>query len=118
VDEHKLLRDIERLLKRNIPKVVLDGYTPDPGIKAEPIVNGRGRAQNRKQTEGRNRGKPAARGTSNARRPGEKRVAAKTAHKPARRKPGNTTAAPAHRRTHSTRNSETAALFGGNSRGD
>ncbi len=41
VDEHKLLRDIERLLKREIPKVVLEGYAPDPAIRAEPIQNGR-----------------------------------------------------------------------------
>jgi ATP-dependent RNA helicase RhlE len=41
VDELKLLKDIERLIKRDIPKVVIDGYTPDPRIKAEPIQNGR-----------------------------------------------------------------------------
>ncbi len=41
VDEHKLLRDIERLLKREIPRMALDGYEPDPSIKAEPIQNGR-----------------------------------------------------------------------------
>ena len=37
VDERKLLADIERLLKREIPKVVIPGYEPDPGIRAEPI---------------------------------------------------------------------------------
>ncbi|MDH5612610.1 MAG: DEAD/DEAH box helicase [Gammaproteobacteria bacterium] len=42
VDELKLLKDIERLLKREIPKVVLEGYEPDPSIKAEPINRGRG----------------------------------------------------------------------------
>jgi ATP-dependent RNA helicase RhlE len=42
VDEHKLLRDIENLLKSEIPKVVIPGYEPDPRIKAEPIQNGRG----------------------------------------------------------------------------
>ncbi|ROR11130.1 ATP-dependent RNA helicase RhlE [Erwinia sp. JUb26] len=41
VDEHKLLRDIERVLKREIPRMAIDGYEPDPKIKAEPIVNGR-----------------------------------------------------------------------------
>ena len=41
VDEHKLLRDIERLLKREIPRIALEGYEPDPSIKAEPIINGR-----------------------------------------------------------------------------
>ena len=64
VDEHKLLRDIERLLKREIPKVVLEGYEPDPGIRAEPIQNGRngkGRSQPRKQFSGRARGRSSAR---------------------------------------------------------
>jgi ATP-dependent RNA helicase RhlE len=41
VDELKLLSDIERLLKRDLPKVVIEGYDPDPRIKAEPIPNGR-----------------------------------------------------------------------------
>lgn len=41
VDEHKLLRDIERVLKREIPRIAIDGYEPDPTIKAEPIQNGR-----------------------------------------------------------------------------
>ncbi|OON38855.1 ATP-dependent RNA helicase RhlE [Izhakiella australiensis] len=41
VDEHKLLRDIERLLKREIPRIAEHGFDPDPSIKAEPIVNGR-----------------------------------------------------------------------------
>ena len=42
VDEHKLLADIERLTKRNIPVSVVPGYEPDPSIKAEPIQKGRG----------------------------------------------------------------------------
>ena len=37
VDEHKLLKDIEKLIKKEIPKVVVDGFKPDPSIKAEPI---------------------------------------------------------------------------------
>ena len=37
VDEHYLLRNIERLLKRDIPKVVIPGYEPDPTIAPEPI---------------------------------------------------------------------------------
>jgi ATP-dependent RNA helicase RhlE len=41
VDEHKLLRDIERLLKREIPRIAEPGFEPDPSIKAEPIQNGR-----------------------------------------------------------------------------
>ncbi len=41
VDELKLLRDIERLLRREISREIIAGYTPDPSIKAEPIQNGR-----------------------------------------------------------------------------
>ncbi|MEH6582339.1 MAG: DEAD/DEAH box helicase [Halioglobus sp.] len=42
VDELKLLRDIEKLLGKDIEKIILPGYDIDPSIKAEPIVNGRG----------------------------------------------------------------------------
>jgi ATP-dependent RNA helicase RhlE len=41
VDEHKLLRDIERVVQRRIPQVVVSGYAPDAAIKAEPIFKGR-----------------------------------------------------------------------------
>ncbi|HJO36138.1 MAG: DEAD/DEAH box helicase [Pseudomonadota bacterium] len=42
VDEHKLLRDIERLLRREVPKVVVPGFEPDPNARPEPIQQGRG----------------------------------------------------------------------------
>jgi ATP-dependent RNA helicase RhlE len=45
VDEHRLLRDIERLLKKDIEKKVVPGFEPDPRIKAEPIQTGRGGAR-------------------------------------------------------------------------
>lgn len=45
IDEHKLLKDIERLLKTEISKVIIPGYEPDPSIKAEPIINGRSNGQ-------------------------------------------------------------------------
>jgi len=41
IDEHKLLKDIEHLLKRKIPSQTEPGYEPDPSIAAEPIQNGR-----------------------------------------------------------------------------
>lgn len=41
IDEHKLLADIEKLLKREIPKILIPEFKPDPSIKAEPIINGR-----------------------------------------------------------------------------
>ncbi|WP_428607073.1 ATP-dependent RNA helicase RhlE [Sedimenticola sp.] len=53
VDEHRLLRDIERVLNRDLPREVLSGYEPDPSIKAEPIKNGRNGAD-------RNRGRQSA----------------------------------------------------------
>jgi len=43
VDELKLLKDIERLIKRDIPKVVIEGFEPDLSIKPEPINKGRGK---------------------------------------------------------------------------
>jgi len=41
VDENGFLRDIERLIKREIPKEVIPGFEPPSGEKAEPIVLGR-----------------------------------------------------------------------------
>lgn len=41
IDEHKLLHDIEKLLKGPIPKVTIQGFEPDPKIPAMPIINGR-----------------------------------------------------------------------------
>jgi len=52
IDEHKLLRDIERLLNREIKKEVIDGYDPDPRIKAEPVSVGRGQRPSGKRSGG------------------------------------------------------------------
>jgi ATP-dependent RNA helicase RhlE len=41
VDENGFLRDIERLIKRDIPKEIIPGFEPHPSEKAEPIVLGR-----------------------------------------------------------------------------
>jgi len=43
VDEQKLLKDIEKLLKRNIKKEYVPGYEVDKRIKAEPIQKGKQR---------------------------------------------------------------------------
>ena len=49
VDELGLLRDIERLIKREIKKEIVPGFEPDPRIRAEPIVQGkRGGQQQRR----------------------------------------------------------------------
>ncbi len=41
VDENGFLREIEKLIKREIPKEVIAGFAPDPSEKPEPIVLGR-----------------------------------------------------------------------------
>ena len=67
VDEHKLLADIEKLIKRPLPKEVVPGFEPDPNIKPEPIQKPRqgGHRSSHGQTQGRNHspnmpGKPKA----------------------------------------------------------
>ncbi|MET0351075.1 MAG: DEAD/DEAH box helicase, partial [Rhizobacter sp.] len=41
VDENGFLRDIEKLIKREIPKEIVPGFAPPAGEKPEPIVLGR-----------------------------------------------------------------------------
>ena len=41
VDEHKLLRDIERVLNRKIPQVLIAGYEPDVRARPQPIFKQR-----------------------------------------------------------------------------
>ena len=45
VDELQLLAAIQRLIKRELPVIDVAGFAPDPGIRPEPIVNGRQRHQ-------------------------------------------------------------------------
>ena len=39
IDEIKLLKDIERLIKREISSEIIPGYEPDASIKASPVKN-------------------------------------------------------------------------------
>src|SRR5574343_244476 len=41
VDENGFLRDIEKLIKREIPRALVPGFEPNPNEKPEPIVLGR-----------------------------------------------------------------------------
>jgi len=41
VDEHGLLKNIERLINQTLPKHIEPGFEPDPNAKPEPIENGR-----------------------------------------------------------------------------
>jgi len=58
VDEHAFLRDIEKLIKRPIPKEVIPGFEPDPRAVAQPILQ--------RQGQGRGQGSGQARGPSHA----------------------------------------------------
>ena len=54
VDEHELLRNIEKLIKKKIPQTIIEGFKPDPTIKAEPIQKqSRGRHRSNRQNSGR-----------------------------------------------------------------
>ena len=41
IDELGLLKDIERLIKREIPRDVIVDFEPDPSIRAAPLSKGR-----------------------------------------------------------------------------
>ena len=43
VDELKILKDIERLIKRDLPKEVIANFEPDMSIKPQPVQRGRGK---------------------------------------------------------------------------
>ncbi|KQQ45742.1 RNA helicase [Duganella sp. Leaf126] len=66
VDEHDMLKDIEKLIKQTLPREVIPGFEPDPTARPQPIQlrsggpghrNGGGRGGN-----GGGRGKPAGAG--------------------------------------------------------
>jgi len=68
VDEEGFLADIERLIKRPLPREVVPGFEPDPHAKAEPIqlgrrvLNGAPRAGNAQATGPGGRGNGQAHG--------------------------------------------------------
>lgn len=74
IDEDKLLAGIERLIKKRIERVSIDGFAPDPSIPAEPIRQGGGRTggrsngQRRSQGSGQGAGQSGGRGRGNANR--------------------------------------------------
>jgi len=68
IDELKLLADIERLIRRDLPSRVIDGYEPDPTIRAEPIVRGGASRPGKSRSSGRpGRGKQPPHNASQAR---------------------------------------------------
>ena len=65
VDEDEFLLNIEKLIKKDIPKVWLKGFKPDPSIKAEPINMGGNRGARNKP---RGRGGQRSRSNNSSRR--------------------------------------------------
>jgi ATP-dependent RNA helicase RhlE len=45
VDEHEYLRDIEKLIRRTLPREVVAGFEPDPRARPQPILQRQGRGQ-------------------------------------------------------------------------
>jgi len=71
VDELKLLKDIEKLLNRDIKKEYIDGYAVDKSIRAEPINKGKP-ARSGAPRRGKPSGpKPAGSSRRNKSRPGK-----------------------------------------------
>jgi ATP-dependent RNA helicase RhlE len=58
IDELELLKNIEKFIKSEIPKVDIPAFRPDPNIKAEPIQNGRGGGKGRENSGKNSRHKP------------------------------------------------------------
>jgi ATP-dependent RNA helicase RhlE len=52
VDEHDMLKDIEKLIKRTLPREVVAGFEPDPNARAQPVQLRSGNG-GRRQPQGR-----------------------------------------------------------------
>ncbi|SFU80591.1 DEAD/DEAH box helicase [Pseudoduganella namucuonensis] len=74
VDEHTMLKDIEKLIKQSLPREVIPGFEPDPNARAQPIQLRSGGGQHRNPRQGggggggggNGRGKPAGGGGATA----------------------------------------------------
>ena len=74
VDEHGLLRDIERLLKTEIAREIVPGFEPDPRIRPEPLRDRGGpRHQPRRGGSPKAAGAGAKPGAAKRRRPSRRR---------------------------------------------
>jgi ATP-dependent RNA helicase RhlE len=68
VDEHEMLKDIEKLIKQTLPRAVIPGFEPDLNARAQPVQLRSGGPGHRNggggggRNGGGGRGKPAAAG--------------------------------------------------------
>ena len=68
IDEHDYLFGIEKLIKQKINKIAIEGFKVNPNIKAEPISNGRNRANNSGNRATQNRASKTEDKTSSSKR--------------------------------------------------
>ena len=80
VDEHELLGDIERLIKRKIDVQVVPGFEPDPRVGARPIRQGRSQQPRRRQSQTRHRSGPGS---------GKARAGSRKRHSKSRQRAGS-----------------------------
>jgi len=93
IDERAFLHDIERLIKREIPSVVVPGFTPDPNARPQPILQrqqrgGGGQSRGGGQAQAKGRGASAGRGGQAKQKPRD-RNGSTSAVKPAGAKPAS-----------------------------
>ncbi|MBU1657845.1 DEAD/DEAH box helicase [bacterium] len=69
IDEHEYLKNIEKLIKRDIPKTTLQGFKPDPSIQAEPIQQKSASHQRNGARPSRGAGNPVNKPASNTGKP-------------------------------------------------
>ncbi len=72
IDEHDLLRGIEKLLGRKLPSETLAGFEPDPRVRAEPIENGRRARGGKPPRGGAGQPRPARPRAGEGGRPGQR----------------------------------------------
>jgi ATP-dependent RNA helicase RhlE len=121
VDEHQLLKDIERLIKRPIPQEVIVGFEPDPNAKAEPILRrsqggGGGGQRSPRQGQGAPRQGNSAKPAGKPGNGGGNGGGGSRSQKPVAAKTGGNGSAP--RPAPSSGNARSGALLGGKPRGD
>jgi len=73
VDEHAFLAGIEKLIKRKIPQVTLEGFVPDPSIKAEPIQQRSGQRSGQRSRQDSNGGRSRTKQGQASSRPSARR---------------------------------------------
>jgi len=94
VDEHGMLKDIERLIKQTLPREVIAGFEPDPNAVAQPIQL---RSQQAPQRHGQARHNAASpKGANQSKRSGQNKPASSTITAPKKPHRKTSTQKPGH----------------------